>query len=79
MRVRAKGYNEAARYTAALPPDGALELPAESTVDDLLQALNFPNQFVGDLVILVDGRPASLETPLREGHQVVFFGALAGG
>jgi molybdopterin converting factor small subunit len=44
-----------------------------------LRALNFPNQFLGDLVILVNGRPGSLETPLREGDHVIFFSALAGG
>jgi sulfur carrier protein ThiS len=79
MRVRARGYNEAARYTAALPSDGVLELPAASTVEDLLEALEVPRRFFTDLVILVNGRPATSQTPLCEEDRVIFFGALAGG
>lgn len=79
MRVHARGYNEAARYTAALPPDGDLELTAGSTVENLLETLAVPRRFFTDLVILVNGRPASLNTLLGEGDRLIFFGALAGG
>jgi molybdopterin converting factor small subunit len=79
MRIRVKGYNEAARYTAALPPDGALDLTEGGTIEDLMDTLAVPRSLFTELVILVNGRCASLTTALRENDGVVFFVALAGG
>jgi molybdopterin converting factor small subunit len=79
MRVRARGFNEAGRFTAALPTDGGLDLASGSTVENLLQRLEVPDEFLSDLVILVNGRPAALTTKLAENDRVIFFAAMTGG
>lgn len=54
-----------------------LELPDRATVRDVLSRLDIPGR--AEKVVLVDGRPLPLDTPLRDGQTVTLFPPLEGG
>jgi sulfur-carrier protein len=71
-----------ATLVSFLPPesrDGAvsLEVPDGATVHDVTHRLGIPSSF--DRVILVNGRDAEPESPLRPGDVVTVFPPLMGG
>ena len=54
-----------------------VELGEEASVSNVLEHLGIPSDIAR--VILVNGRPAGPEVPLREGDRLVMFPPVAGG
>ena len=79
MRISVRAFNEAARFTAHLPPEGTLHLAGQETVQAVLDALNIPADVQANLVVFRNGRPAASETKLGEGDRLVLFAPMTGG
>ena len=79
MWVTINAFNEVRRFTADLPPNGAMELEEGGTVNTALNALNIPHEMQNDLVIFCNGRPARPKTKLNNGDQLVIFAPMTGG
>ena len=79
MKIRVNSFNELKKVVADLPDGGALELAADATVSTALDRFALPEDIRADLVVFVNGRPAGLQTRLREGDHLVFFPPMAGG
>jgi molybdopterin converting factor small subunit len=54
-----------------------LEVPSDATVQDVVDSLGAPRRLV--FAVLVDGRRAGIEAPLRDGSQVTLMPPFAGG
>jgi len=79
MLITIKAFNEVRRFTSGLPPDGSMDLEDGDTVRTALNALNIPSETQIDLVIFCNGRPASPNTKLSKGDQLVVFAPMTGG
>lgn len=80
MRIVLKLF---ATYGDYLPSESTgnaceVEVPAETVVIDLLNRFDVPRE-PGTSVILINGRAAPPDQPLREGDVVAVFPAMAGG
>lgn len=77
MDVQIKLYGLFQRYTPEERQEFKLELPADSTVEELLETLKIP--FDLDRILLINGRQSELERMLDSGDTIVIFSPLAGG
>jgi len=77
MRVEVRLYSTLRRYGSPDQSPLTLDLPRGSKVSQVLDMLAIP--FGEEKVILVNGRPALMDTPLHEGDRLVLFPPVAGG
>ena len=62
-----------------LDRDHRIDIPEDSTLEDLFVILRLPENLVNKNICLVNGSRRELGTRLEEGDHVAFFIALAGG
>lgn len=79
MWISVKSYLSLQRYSAHLPADGGLEVPAGSRVADVLEILQVPPALHAHMLLFVNGRPSRPDRALVERDALVFFEPMAGG
>jgi len=79
MTIRVTGFNEWQKAVADRTREGELELPAGATVSEALDLLFLPADARDGLVFYLNGRPADIHAPLRDGDTLVFFSPMSGG
>lgn len=77
MNIEVKLYFHLQRYSPSGESAFEMEFPRGSTPAHVLTVLGLPEEV--PKVILVNGRPAGLDTPLSLGDRLVIFPPLEGG
>lgn len=74
MKIEVRCFATISNYN---PPNGYLEIPEKSTVKDVINILNLPENEVK--VIFVNGKHEKKDYVLNDGDRVAFFPAVGGG
>lgn len=83
MKVRLRLYTILARYAPTGPQDAStgsqstLELPDGSTVQDAVNILAIPREFL--MLAIVNGKTATMESVLKDGDTLEFLPPISGG
>ena len=77
MVIYIKAYATMKSYIAHLPSGGEMDIPEETTVNEVLTMLKVPVEL--DKIIIVNNRHQPLDYTLRHGDRLVFFPLIQGG
>ena len=78
MRIWVNGFGLGAS-AARLPAAGVLEVPAQTSVQEVLERLALPVDVQSALILFRNGRPVRRQDPLQAGDRLTLLPSLEGG
>jgi sulfur carrier protein ThiS len=77
MKIEVRRYATLRAYGPSRETASILEVPEKATVHEVLVRLGIPDKV--QRIVLVNGRPATEDSGLKEGDRLVLFPPAAGG